>query len=77
MGPKGPFTFLKWAEEYGDIFRVQFMDTVAVVLTNPDAIARISKKTGMSGRLRAEFSMNCTPAVLDRQQIMPAAVCML
>lgn len=48
MGPKGPFTFLKWAEEYGDIYKVQFMDSIAVVLTNPDTIASISRKTGVA-----------------------------
>jgi hypothetical protein len=48
MGPKGPFTFLKWAEEYGDIYKVQFTDSIAVVLTNPDTIASISRKTGVA-----------------------------
>lgn len=47
MGPKGPFTFLKWANEYGEVCKVQFMDNMAVVLTNADVIARVTKKTGM------------------------------
>lgn len=47
MGPKGPFTFLKWANEYGDIYKIQFLDSLAVVFTNADEIARITKKTGV------------------------------
>ena len=47
MGPKGPFTFLKWGNEYGEVYKVQFMDNMAVVLTNADVIARVTKKTGM------------------------------
>jgi hypothetical protein len=47
MGPKGPFTFLKWANDHGEVYKVQFMDNMAVVLTNADVIARITKKTGI------------------------------
>lgn len=47
MGPKGPFTFLKWADQYGDLYKVQFMNSFSVVLTNPDTVARITKKTGV------------------------------
>jgi hypothetical protein len=47
MGSKGPFTFLKWANEYGAIYKIQFLDSLAVVLTNADEIARITKKTGV------------------------------
>jgi hypothetical protein len=61
MGPKGPFTFLKWAEEYGDIYKVQFMDSIAVVLTNPDAIASISRKTGVA-RVETDRPQECTCA---------------
>jgi hypothetical protein len=67
MGPKGPFTFLKWAEEYGGIFRVQFMDSVGIVLTNPDAIARISKKTGVIGCQSWRSAADSAPASLHSQ----------
>jgi hypothetical protein len=54
MGPKGPFTFLDWANKYGHVYKIVFMDSMAVVLTNADVIARITKKTGgASGRLHA------------------------
>lgn len=46
MGPKGPFTFLDWANKYGQVYKIVFMDSMAVVLTNADVIARITKKTG-------------------------------
>lgn len=86
MGPKGPFTFLKWAEEYGDIYKVQFMDSIAVVLTNPDTIARIARKTGVA-RVEADMLMQMCMSpttasgagllagacnVLGRQSMLPA-----
>lgn len=46
MGPKGPWAFIKWTETYGALYKLQFLDVFAVVLTDPDTIARITKKTG-------------------------------
>lgn len=46
MGDKGAWSMVKWTEAYGPIFKLQFLDAFTVVLTDPDTIARVTRKTG-------------------------------
>lgn len=46
IGPKGPWSFLQWTAEFGPLYKLQLVDAFVVVLTDPDTIARITKKTG-------------------------------
>jgi hypothetical protein len=46
MGDKGPWAFVRWTEAYGPIFKLQFLDSFGVVLTDPNTIARVTRKTG-------------------------------
>lgn len=45
MGPKGPWTLANWANAYGPVFKIQFMASFAVVLTDHDGIMRVTRKT--------------------------------
>lgn len=47
LSPKGPWALLKWAHDYGPIFKVAFAPYgVGVVLSDPATIARVTRKTG-------------------------------
>lgn len=37
---------LQWTERYGPLYKMMLIDSLAVVLTDPDAIRRITSKTG-------------------------------
>jgi hypothetical protein len=45
MGPKGPWTLVKWTKAFGPLFKIQFADYFGVVLTDPESIARVTRKT--------------------------------
>lgn len=45
MGAKGPWAFLKWANAYGPVFKMQFMDSFSIVLTDYESIMRVTRKT--------------------------------
>lgn len=47
VGPKAPWVMLKWVNAYGPLFKMQFIDHLGVVLTDPDSIARVTRKSGM------------------------------
>lgn len=46
IGGKGPWTMAQWQKTYGKIYKIQLVDTFSVVLSDPDTIARITRKTG-------------------------------
>jgi hypothetical protein len=62
MGAKGPWAFVRWTEAYGPIFKLQFLDAFGVVLTDPDAIARVTRKTGEGWPLVARPAAAAAPA---------------
>lgn len=45
IGPKNPWTYLKWANAYVSIYKVQFMDNFTVILTDYDSITQVTRKT--------------------------------
>lgn len=47
MGPKGPFAFIKWMQAHGSIYKLLFLDQFVVALLDTDAIAQVTRKTGM------------------------------
>lgn len=46
MGPKGPFTFGAWHAAHGPLYKLQLLDSFVVVLSDPDTIARVTRRTG-------------------------------
>ena len=48
-GPKGVWQMAAWANAYGPLYKMQFLDQFTLVLTDPDAIARITRRTGEGG----------------------------
>lgn len=46
MAIRGAWDVVAWANKYGPLFKVQFLNTTTVVLTDPDAVARLTKRTG-------------------------------
>lgn len=47
MSHKGPWALLKWVNDYGPIFKFAVAPYgVGVVLSDPDTIARVTRKTG-------------------------------
>lgn len=46
MGPKGPFAMARWMQTYGSMYKLLFLDEFVVVLLDPEAIARVTRKTG-------------------------------
>lgn len=51
-GSKGVWRLSAFAAEYGPIYKLQMLDGVHVVLTDPDTCARVSRKTGVSNQQR-------------------------
>jgi hypothetical protein len=47
LGPKGIWSLVEWARTYGPVYKLQMLDGFAVVVTDPEAIARITKRTGV------------------------------
>lgn len=47
MGAKGAWTLSAWASQYGPLFKIMFLNQSAAVLTDPDAIARLTKRAGV------------------------------
>lgn len=45
MGPKGPFAFKAWHAAHGPLYKIQLLDSFAVVLSDPDTIARVTRRT--------------------------------
>jgi hypothetical protein len=56
MGPKGPWTFLNWANAFGPVFKMQFMDSFAIVLTDYESIMKVTRKTSEPGLQPYDFS---------------------
>jgi hypothetical protein len=46
LGPKSPWNIANWVNAFGPVVKVQLMDEFGVVLTDPDTIARVTRKTG-------------------------------
>lgn len=46
-GPNSPWVLLNWANTFGPLYKLQFMDYFTVVVTDPDTIASATHKTGM------------------------------
>lgn len=45
MSPKAPWKSLEWVNTYGPIFKMQLLDMWSVVVTDPDTITSITKRT--------------------------------
>jgi hypothetical protein len=56
MGPKGPWTVLYWANAFGPVFKMQFMDSFAIVLTDHESIMRVTRKTSEPGSHAVQVS---------------------
>jgi hypothetical protein len=39
----------EWSNKYGPLYKVHFMDECVLVCTDPDTIARITRRTGELG----------------------------
>lgn len=46
LGPKSYWKAAEWTNEYGSIYKLQFLDNWSVVVTDPDAIATITRRAG-------------------------------
>jgi cytochrome P450 len=46
MGAKGVWNIAAMAEKYGPLFKMQLMQSVVVVLSDPQTISRVARKTG-------------------------------
>jgi hypothetical protein len=46
MGAKGPWSFIKWHQTYGKIYKLSFLDEHVVVLSDPTTITSITRKAG-------------------------------
>jgi hypothetical protein len=46
LGPKSPWNIANWVNMHGPVVKVQLLDDFGVVLTDPDSIACITRKTG-------------------------------
>ena len=46
MGAKGPWSFIKWHQTYGKIYKLLFLDEHVVVLSDPATITSITRKAG-------------------------------
>jgi hypothetical protein len=48
-GPKGIWVMAQWAQQYGPLYKVHFLDECVLVCTDPEANARITRRTGACG----------------------------
>jgi cytochrome P450 len=46
MNSRGPWHISRLTATYGPIYKVQLMDTLQIVLTDPETISRVMRKTG-------------------------------
>jgi hypothetical protein len=54
-GPKGVWVMSEWANKYGPLYKVHFLDECVLVCTDPETNARITRRTG------APTSCSCAP----------------
>jgi hypothetical protein len=48
-GAKGVWNIAAMAEQYGPLFKLQLLTSVVVVLSDPQTISRVARKTGGLG----------------------------
>jgi cytochrome P450 len=46
MGSRGPWSLSRLTATYGPIYKLQLLDTLQIVLTDPETISRVVRKTG-------------------------------
>jgi len=57
-GPDAPWVLLNWANTFGPLYKLQFMDSFTVVITDPDTIASATHKTGMLTLLQSHLGLD-------------------
>jgi cytochrome P450 len=50
-GAKGVWNIAAFAEQYGPLFKMQLLGSVVVVLSDPQTISRVARKTGKNRHL--------------------------
>lgn len=45
LGPKSIWTAVDWANTYGPIYKIQMLDMFCIVVTDPDSLATITRRT--------------------------------
>lgn len=49
FGPKGVWVLAEWGNAYGPLYKLHFLDEFVLCITDPDTIARITRRTGACG----------------------------
>jgi cytochrome P450 len=66
-GAKGVWNIAGFAEQYGPLFKMQLLGSVVVVLSDPQTISRVARKTGKNRQLSWSYRYVTLHAPLSKE----------